>query len=232
MTYAISDMHGCYDKYTAILNKINFKDSDILYVLGDVVDRGENSMKILKDMMLRSNVFPLMGNHDYIAAVLLNKLSVEITADNYATHIDENMIEILTAWFSDGGKTTLDEFERLPPEEREFILEYFREFVPYEMITVNNKQFILTHSGLPESATVNNLESYDFQDFIYAKTDYGKIYFNDTFLITGHTPTFLISPEYENKIYRKNNHIAIDTGAVFGGVLSCFCLETEEEYYV
>ena len=40
MTYVISDIHGCYDKYTAMLAKINFNDSNILYVLGDVVDRG------------------------------------------------------------------------------------------------------------------------------------------------------------------------------------------------
>jgi len=182
--------------------------------------------------MLRQNVFPLMGNHDYIAAVLLNKLSVEITAENYETHIDESVMEILAAWFTDGGKVTLNDFKRLPAEDREYILEYLREFTPYETIEVNNKQYILTHAGLPESAELNNLETYDMLDFVYAKTDYSKTYFKDAFLITGHTPTVLISPEYENKIYRKNNHIAIDSGAVFGGALSCFCLETDEEYYL
>ena len=78
MTYAISDIHGCYDKYIAMLKKIDFKDSDLLYVVGDVVDRGEQPIRVLKDMCLRPNVFPIMGNHDYIAltiAILSEKVA-------------------------------------------------------------------------------------------------------------------------------------------------------------
>ena len=51
MTYVMSDIHGMYDKYAKILRKIDFKESDILYVIGDVVDRGEAPMKVLFDMM-------------------------------------------------------------------------------------------------------------------------------------------------------------------------------------
>ena len=71
MTYVMADIHGCYEQYRRMLDKINFKDSDTLYVLGDVVDRGEQPMKVLHDMSMRANVYPVMGNHDYIAAILL-----------------------------------------------------------------------------------------------------------------------------------------------------------------
>ena len=74
MTYVISDIHGMYDKYEEILRKIDFKESDVLYVIGDVVDRGEAPMKVLLDMMSRPNVYPLMGNHDLIALELLPKV--------------------------------------------------------------------------------------------------------------------------------------------------------------
>ena len=40
-----------------------------------------------------------------------------------------------------------------------------------------------------------------------------------------------IDPACAGKIIRKNNHIAIDCGAVFGGALGCICLETLEEFY-
>ncbi len=36
----ISDLHGHYDKYRAMLTEIQFKSTDTLYVLGDVIDRG------------------------------------------------------------------------------------------------------------------------------------------------------------------------------------------------
>ena len=67
MTYAISDIHGCFDKYRAMLAEIDFSPRDVLYVLGDVIDRGPEGIKILQDMMLRPNVFPLLGNHELTA---------------------------------------------------------------------------------------------------------------------------------------------------------------------
>ena len=48
MIYAMSDLHGCYEKYIKMLDKINFSDSDTLYILGDVVDRGDGGIKLLQ----------------------------------------------------------------------------------------------------------------------------------------------------------------------------------------
>ena len=42
MIYAMSDLHGCYNLYVKMLEKINFSDEDTLYLLGDYVDRGDN----------------------------------------------------------------------------------------------------------------------------------------------------------------------------------------------
>ena len=67
MVYAMSDLHGCYDLYIKMLEKINFSDEDTLYILGDIVDRGPDGIKIYQDMMKRKNVIPLLGNHDYTA---------------------------------------------------------------------------------------------------------------------------------------------------------------------
>ena len=64
MIYVMSDLHGEYDKYLAMLKKIKFSPKDELYILGDVVDRGSKPVEILQDMRSRENVIPLMGNHD------------------------------------------------------------------------------------------------------------------------------------------------------------------------
>ena len=39
-----------------MLEKINFNDRDTLYILGDVVDRGANGIKVLQDMMGQPSV--------------------------------------------------------------------------------------------------------------------------------------------------------------------------------
>lgn len=35
MRYIVSDIHGCFDQYRALLEKIQFSDEDELYVLED-----------------------------------------------------------------------------------------------------------------------------------------------------------------------------------------------------
>lgn len=60
----MSDIHGRYDKYLKILETINFLENDTLYILGDVIDRGKDGIKIIQDIMKRKNIVFLVGNHE------------------------------------------------------------------------------------------------------------------------------------------------------------------------
>ena len=55
MHYVCSDIHGQYDLYQQLLQKLDLQESDILYVIGDAIDRGPDSLAILKDIMSRKN---------------------------------------------------------------------------------------------------------------------------------------------------------------------------------
>ena len=57
MIYAVSDLHGCYDKYIKLLERLKMTSDDSLYILGDIVDRGSDGMKILLGLIKRKNVF-------------------------------------------------------------------------------------------------------------------------------------------------------------------------------
>ena len=128
MTYVMSDLHGRYDQYRQMLEMIGFSDEDELYVLGDVVDRGPEPIRILMDMSMRPNVYPILGNHDYMAAYLLSRLSAEITEENAESHLTPEDISALAGWLTDGGDTTLAGFRRLSPDMWEGVLEYLQEF--------------------------------------------------------------------------------------------------------
>ena len=67
MIYVMSDLHGDYKKYLQMIEKIKLNNDDLLYILGDVIDRGDDGLKILFDMMKRPNIIPLLGNHEYMA---------------------------------------------------------------------------------------------------------------------------------------------------------------------
>ena len=47
MNYVMSDIHGEYDKFLEMLQKIDLQDDDTLYILGNVVDRGEELITLI-----------------------------------------------------------------------------------------------------------------------------------------------------------------------------------------
>lgn len=52
----MSDIHGEYDKFMELLDKIKLKETDTLYILGDILDRGPHPIKTLRKLMDMPNV--------------------------------------------------------------------------------------------------------------------------------------------------------------------------------
>lgn len=77
-TYVMSDIHGMYNKFMLMLEKLQFSSADRLYVLGDLVQRGPDSVNVVREIMHRENVEAIMGNHDRMA---LDFRDPEIFAD-------------------------------------------------------------------------------------------------------------------------------------------------------
>lgn len=65
-TYAIGDIHGCFRTFRNLLKRIGFKESrDRLWLTGDLVRRGPNSLKTLRWCLKRSDIVEsVVGNHD------------------------------------------------------------------------------------------------------------------------------------------------------------------------
>ena len=68
--YAISDIHGMYGSYIEVVSKL--KPEDTLYIVGDVIDRGPNGIKIIMDIIEKQadtqnnpNIVFLCGNHEW-----------------------------------------------------------------------------------------------------------------------------------------------------------------------
>lgn len=234
MRYIISDIHGCYEEYREMLQKIRFSARDELYVLGDVVDRGPEPIKVLQDMMGRSNVSFIFGNHDYMMLRVLRKLAVEVTEDNWKEHLSSEDLLGYMYWIKDGGGVTSRQFRALSHEKQQDILEYLGEALPYEVLEHHGKRYVLVHGGLENFREDKELHEYRLSELIYCRPDYGRRYFQDknTYVVTGHTPTLLIRSDGKSEIYQGNGHIAIDCGCVFGERLAAYCVETGECFYV
>lgn len=227
----MSDLHGEYEKYAAMLKKINFGESDVLYVLGDVVDRGPEPVKILLDMSMRPNVYPIIGNHEAMALPLLKTLSVEITENNYNTQITPEVMSMLYHWQRNGGQATLDAFRAVDNRTRLELIEYIEEFARYEALELGGVCFILVHAGLGNYSPSKKLRDYTLDELTWTRSATDEIYYGDDVrVVVGHTPTGYLTGE--PKILYEGNRIYIDCGAAYGGALACLCLDTMEEFYI
>lgn len=232
MIYAMSDIHGQYEQFRNLMEQIRFWKEDTLYILGDVVDRGPEPMKILKYMMTHSNIIPIIGNHEVMALPNLKLLIPEIS-QNFLDELPPQVYQDFADWTQNGGIRTIQDFRKLPQEERCQIVEYMESFRSYGREIVNSQEYWLVHAGLGHFSETKCLEEYSVDDLVWTRTAYEIPYFDDVMVISGHTPTQnILGNSRPGYIFKKNNHIAIDCGAgKNNGRLAAICLDTGEEYY-
>ena len=64
-TYVMSDLHGCYDDFQAMLEKIGFSENDQLIIAGDLIERGPQNYEMLRWIEeCPQNILLLRGNHE------------------------------------------------------------------------------------------------------------------------------------------------------------------------
>ncbi|HIK07961.1 MAG TPA: serine/threonine protein phosphatase [Trichormus sp. M33_DOE_039] len=63
-TIVVGDIHGCYEELLQLLAKVQLTEEDCLISLGDIVDRGVDSVKVYDFLKHRPNTIVLMGNHE------------------------------------------------------------------------------------------------------------------------------------------------------------------------
>ncbi len=233
--YVISDIHGCYNEYQEALHAIRFSDEDTLYVLGDSIDRGYATVKVLKDMMMRPNVFPFLGDHEWMAMDVLKELhkNRKITIENFRRQLSRPMVRAFEQWANprNGGQTTVKEFCALDDEEQEDILDYLEEFLVYAEVSAGGRDYLLVHGGMEPFRKGNTPDDYTVEELVWSRVDYSRPYYTDKFTITGHTPT-ICEMGNSGQVIRRNNHIAIDCGCVYGANLAVYCMETDEVLYI
>ena len=101
--YAISDVHGMYGSYIEAMKRMS--PNDHLYIIGDVIDRGSEGIRILQDIIRRKNdprnnpeITFLLGNHEWQFLHCLDSIKrfnlteQEVRALAMSTHLKNNFI--------------------------------------------------------------------------------------------------------------------------------------------
>lgn len=228
MTYVVSDLHGCFDKFKRLLSKINFNDNDVMYVVGDIVDYGEEPIELLCDLSMRYNVIPIVGDADLRAFEMLRELDKMLGGASP----DPEMLGKMAEWIQDGGAKTMEGFKALDEDMREGVLEYLEDMSLYEELEIKGKKYLLVHAGIADYDADTDLDDYMPEDFVCESVDPEYPLIDGTTLIVGHKPTYEIEGAEKGKIYHGDGSIFLDCGAAYDEPLGCICLETGKEYYI
>lgn len=230
----MSDLHGDFSHFKKMLKMINFDfDTDDLYILGDVIDRGKENLSMLDYVRNNSRMHLIKGNHELFAQMYIEGI------------IDKRQ---WTAW---GGGPTSDEVDALTEMEKADLSEYISNLEYYFEIDVNGEKWILTHSGLSADCIVESdgqvciaesiLKAVNYNEFNYLVSHdihympYSVTRGLNSFMVVGHTPVLRLNDDGSYKILHRDRYMCIDSGAghrKYGGKMSCYCIETKEEFYI
>lgn len=201
---AIGDVHGCLDILLNLLAVINWNpEEDTLVFIGDYIDRGPDSAGVIE------HIIGLRQWSDKIICLLGNHEQM------FLDFIEGRNTDL---FLHNGGTATLESYggreAGLPVAHFEFLksLPCYHETADY----------IFVHAGLRDGRALADQDPHDLiwirQEFIYSDFDHGKT------VVFGHTPV--------NRPLIRPNKIGIDTGAVYGGKLTCLELPGPSFYSV
>lgn len=119
MIYVMSDIHGHRRRFDSVMKQINLQPEDTLYILGDVIDRNPDGIRILQQLRAMPNVVMLLGNHEYMMLDALYNIPDE--EDGYADYLREKRLNL---WYRNGGDVTHRYLKHIRKSVRQEILEY------------------------------------------------------------------------------------------------------------
>jgi serine/threonine protein phosphatase 1 len=208
---AIGDIHGCHRSLLQMLALLRLDPlADTLVLIGDYLDRGPDSRGVIETLLTLKKNFPnlicLRGNHE---AMFL---------DFYREGKDEER------YFLNGGMTTLLSYGLSPDDARAGtgFPEDHLAFLTSLPLFHETADYCFVHAGLRPGIPIADQSPEDLlwirYTFIASDWDFGKT------VIFGHTP--LREP------LLKPDKIGIDTGAVYGGCLTCIEIPSRRIFQV
>lgn len=218
---SISDIHGCLLSFEALLNKVALTTSDELYLLGDYIDRGPDSKKVIDKIFQLTEegyrVKCLAGNHDF--AILDAKTDASFFPQWY------------NGW---GGKQTMEGFG---VRNLNAIEGKYWDFFNSLDLFLEVDDYILVHAGLDFHSSNNPLKP--DVNMMYIRNWYDQIdydWLGERVIVHGHTPVSTMQAQNMLNQLDEKKVIDIDTGCFAKhlpgkGYLSAFDMTNRELFF-
>ena len=219
--FAMSDIHGQYDLFLKMLDRIDLKREDLLVIIGDICDRGKKSyeiyMKCIKMRKLGYNLKFILGNHeDMLLEDLENDYPIRYETE-YSVFRNSKYFE---------NKDMKDWHEENFLEEIEWLVKWLKNCP----LIISGNENIFVHAGLDLKKV---LEKQEKETVLWTRDEFWIMEnveleeYRDKNIYFGHTPNI------NGRISKKTDRIkGIDCGAFFTHFLGCIEVKSQEEIYV
>ncbi len=223
--YAVGDIHGRLDLFTALIAAIETDDAargaarTVVILLGDLVDRGPDSAGVIaaaRDWAGRRTVRMIAGNHEEMMLLAIDKE------------------DVLRAFLRHGGRETVLSYPVDPMAYAAAdwceVQDLMRSAIPAEDLSflsgfedaIQIGDYLFVHAGIMPGVALEAQRKGDLrwirEPFLSHAGDHGVV------VVHGHT----ITEEAE----LRRNRIGIDTGAFFSGRLTALGLEGTDRWLI
>lgn len=211
--FVISDIHGMIEQLEELLGFWNREDQ--LIILGDMIDRGKNSLKVVKRIMELSKDYPIVlikGNHDQM---LLDYIENPSNFERYY----RNGAETTVASFCQTEDVLKLDHEQRVNQMKEKCKEEI-EFLKTGRLYYLFNKVLFTHAGF--NSEKQNWQETSEDEFIWIRDHFEKENKSGYINVFGHTPTRYIHKSISDAIWisEDQTYIGIDGGCAYGGQLN------------
>jgi predicted phosphodiesterase len=203
-TIAIGDVHGCADEFEELLQALELKPEDRVIQVGDLVNRGPDSHRVL-ELVREYKVEAILGNHE-LRLLRARHEGQKSLLKSY----DHSTIKALTNEDWD-YLSTLPRFTYGATNETVIV---HGGFLPQQPWHTQNVDIITNIQVIDKKG--NAAKHSDAPD---AKP-WADYWGGQPFVIYGHTP--------RPKVLERPGSIGIDTGCVYGGHLTAYVIDDQK----
>ena len=178
--YCCTDLHSMGKLWDQIKNYCD--KTDTIYFLGDAADRGDEGLRVMRELLQDKRVIFIKGNHEDI----LTKV-----AEGYYDS---------SVWKINGGNITLRDYKHLPEISKHWYLRKISNMPDYVTYTnIRGQNIILSHAGVNPWDMYEASNKREESPWQWNRTHFYRDWSSDskwdnTYVIHGHTPVqYLIS---------------------------------------
>ena len=202
-TLVIGDIHGCYDELLDLIKKAGLAASDRVVAVGDLIVKGPRSREVLELFAADARFKSVMGNHDLTILRGLRGEEVELTPQQ------ESTLQELAA-----GR------------------ERYRLYLESLPFMIDLGEHLVVHAGLRPKVPLASQSVDDLTELRTLGADrtsrdgtpWYEEYDGEKRVFFGHWPGL--------SLRRSSRAVGLDTGCVYGNMLTAYVIETGEEITV